>query len=389
MLPYLPQVRALRRRRERVPRRAAASSASPTCATTIRTARPGSRPASRPATGAIADFNGARSDGLGAYQLTLRGHWRCDAATAFLAPVRTRAEPHRRDGRPGDARAASSDGRAVGVEWRAGRRAARARAPTRGDPRRRHAAVAAAAAALGHRPGRAAARATASRSRSTRPRSARNLQDHYQARVIVKLKERMSLNDDVRNPLRLAQMGAQWLLRQRGPLTVGAGQVGGLVATEHADGGRARRALQRDAAVGRQAGRPAAPLLGLLGVGDAVPAASRAARSRSRSPIRSRRRASSPTTSPIRATPRCWSRACGSCARSTRSRRSATSSPARSTCRATASRRRPRSRRSRAPRAAPCSTRSAPAAWAATPLGRRRAAARARRRAAAGRSTRR
>jgi choline dehydrogenase len=66
-----------------------------------------------------------------------------------------------------------------------------------------------------------------------------NLQDHYQARVIVRLKEKRSLNDDVRNPLRLAQMGAQWLFGQRGPLTVGAGQVGGLVATEHARGGRA------------------------------------------------------------------------------------------------------------------------------------------------------
>ena len=66
-----------------------------------------------------------------------------------------------------------------------------------------------------------------------------NLQDHYQARVIVRLKERRSLNDDVRNPIRLAQMGAQWLFAQRGPLTVGAGQVGGLVASEHAQGGRA------------------------------------------------------------------------------------------------------------------------------------------------------
>jgi choline dehydrogenase len=67
----------------------------------------------------------------------------------------------------------------------------------------------------------------------------RNLQDHYQARVIVKLKEKRSLNDDVRNPLRLAQMAADWLFAQRGPLTVGAGQVGGLVASEHARGGRA------------------------------------------------------------------------------------------------------------------------------------------------------
>jgi choline dehydrogenase len=71
------------------------------------------------------------------------------------------------------------------------------------------------------------------------PEVGANLQDHYQARVIVKLKAKHSLNDDVRNPFKLAQMGAQWLFSQRGPLTVGAGQVGGLVATEHAQGGRA------------------------------------------------------------------------------------------------------------------------------------------------------
>ena len=93
----------------------------------------------------------------------------------------------------------------------------------------------------------------------------------------------MSLNDEVRNPLRLAQMGAQWLFRQRGPLTVGAGQVGGLVAQRARARRPRRRALQRHAALGRQAGRSAASLLGLLGVGGAVPAASRAARSRSRS----------------------------------------------------------------------------------------------------------
>jgi choline dehydrogenase len=65
-----------------------------------------------------------------------------------------------------------------------------------------------------------------------------NLQDHYQARVIVKLRHAESLNNHVRNPFRLAQMGAQWLFQQRGPLTVGAGQVGGLACTEHALGGR-------------------------------------------------------------------------------------------------------------------------------------------------------
>jgi choline dehydrogenase len=70
------------------------------------------------------------------------------------------------------------------------------------------------------------------------PEVGENLQDHYQARVIVKLRHRMSLNDQVRNPFSLAKMGAQWLLQQRGPLTVGAGQVGGMVCSEYAEGGR-------------------------------------------------------------------------------------------------------------------------------------------------------
>ena len=65
-----------------------------------------------------------------------------------------------------------------------------------------------------------------------------NLQDHYQARTIVHLKARNSLNDDVRNPVRLARMGWDWLIHGRGPLTIGAGQVGGAACTSHAKGGR-------------------------------------------------------------------------------------------------------------------------------------------------------
>jgi choline dehydrogenase len=65
-----------------------------------------------------------------------------------------------------------------------------------------------------------------------------NLQDHYQARTIVRLRKRMSLNDAVRNPFKLAGMGAEWLFRRSGPLTVGAGQVGGAACTEHAAGTR-------------------------------------------------------------------------------------------------------------------------------------------------------
>src|SRR5882724_7898960 len=70
------------------------------------------------------------------------------------------------------------------------------------------------------------------------PEVGRNLQDHYQARMIVRLKQRISLNDQVRSPYGLAKMGLQWLLAGSGPLTAGAGQVGGAACTEYAVGGR-------------------------------------------------------------------------------------------------------------------------------------------------------
>ena len=184
-----------------------------------------------------ADFNGAVSDGLGRYQLTLRGRWRCDAATAFLAPAQKRANLTIVTGAQ-VTRIVVEKGRARGVEWVEGGVLESARAErevilsagTLQSPQLLQLSGIGPAALL-RRHGIAVA--------VDAPEVGRNLQDHYQARVIVKLKEKRSLNDDVRNPLRLARMGADWLLSQRGPLTVGAGQVGGLVATEHAAGGRA------------------------------------------------------------------------------------------------------------------------------------------------------
>ena len=67
-----------------------------------------------------------------------------------------------------------------------------------------------------------------------RPGVGGNLQDHYQMRTIVRMKTTKSLNNQVRNPISLARMGLDWLIRGRGALTVGAGQVGGGARTEHA-----------------------------------------------------------------------------------------------------------------------------------------------------------
>ncbi|MEO8281368.1 MAG: GMC family oxidoreductase N-terminal domain-containing protein [Ideonella sp.] len=186
--------------------------------------------------GRNSDFNGERTEGLGAYQLTLRGHWRCDAGSAFLAPVRARANLTVMTG-VHVTRVLIEGTRAVGVEWLHGKQVQAARAD--GE-------VLLAAGALqspqllqlsGIGPADLLQR-HAIAVKADLPEVGANLQDHYQARVIVKLKKPLSLNDQVRSPLGLARMGAQWLFGQRGPLTVGAGQVGGMVCSPLATNGR-------------------------------------------------------------------------------------------------------------------------------------------------------
>jgi choline dehydrogenase len=54
----------------------------------------------------------------------------------------------------------------------------------------------------------------------------------------VRLKKPVSLNDDVRKITKLAKMGVSWLFDKSGPLTVGAGQVGGAACTQHAANSR-------------------------------------------------------------------------------------------------------------------------------------------------------
>ncbi len=183
------------------------------------------------------DFNGAMDHGVGAYQLTIRDGWRCSAATAFLHPVRDRQNLVVRTGAH-VTRVVLEGGIATGVEWL-----------ENGAVRRAHAEreVILAAGAIqspqilqlsGIGPA-GVLRAAGISVLVDAPEVGENLKDHYQARTIVRLKERRSLNDDVRNPLRLAAMGLTWLLRNSGPLTVGAGQVGGLARSAHAPDARA------------------------------------------------------------------------------------------------------------------------------------------------------
>ena len=182
------------------------------------------------------DFNGETTYGVGAYQLSIGKRWRESSAVAFLHPIRSR--PNLTILTRAQATRIIVEGRkAAGVAWVSGGETQAARAEREvilsagalqspqllqlsgiGPPdllRRHGIAVVADLPGVGE-----------------------NLQDHYQARVIVRLRRRLSLNDHVRNPIRLAQMGLEWLAAGRGPLTIGAGQVGGAARTEHATGGR-------------------------------------------------------------------------------------------------------------------------------------------------------
>ncbi len=73
---------------------------------------------------------------------------------------------------------------------------------------------------------------------SNLPFVGQNLQDHYQVRLIVKMKKKISLNNDVRNPFKVFSMGLDWLFRGRGDLTVGGIQVGGGLTTKYSKSGQ-------------------------------------------------------------------------------------------------------------------------------------------------------
>ena len=183
------------------------------------------------------DFNAATDYGVGRYQLSIKGRWRSSAAAAFLRPVQHHPGLTLRTGVL-VSRVLFDKGRAVGVVGRQGGEELTFRCD--GD-------VLVCAGALqspqllqlsGVGPADHL-RALGIALVHDAPDVGENLQDHYQARTIVRLKDPISLNDQVRSPIGLARMGLQWLLQARGPLTVGAGQVGGFARTSHSRDARA------------------------------------------------------------------------------------------------------------------------------------------------------
>jgi len=182
------------------------------------------------------DFNAETTLGVGSYQLGIGRHWRSSSASAFLQPVADRPNLTIVTGAQ-VSKVVFKGSAASGVEWVRAGKIAMASAERE--------VILSAGALQSPQILQLSGIGPAGLLRdlgipviADAPEVGRNLQDHYQARLIVRLKEKISLNDQVRNPVELAKMGLQWMLDGSGPLTVGAGQVGGAACTEHAVGGR-------------------------------------------------------------------------------------------------------------------------------------------------------
>ncbi|MBO1073749.1 GMC family oxidoreductase [Roseomonas marmotae] len=170
------------------------------------------------------DFNGASQEGVGPFQVTARGGWRCSAATAYLRPARRRrnlvvvtdaaAERVLLEGR-----------RATGVAFRHA-----------GVPRSIRAARevilcggAIASPRLLMLSGIGPAeelRDQGITSQHDLPQVGRNLQDHFQARMVFRCSRKVTLNDHMASLIGRLGIGAQFAFRRTGPLTISAGVAG-------------------------------------------------------------------------------------------------------------------------------------------------------------------
>ncbi|MDE0111195.1 MAG: GMC family oxidoreductase N-terminal domain-containing protein [Albidovulum sp.] len=182
------------------------------------------------------DFNGASTYGAGFYQLTIGRRFRASASACFLRPALKRGNVDLLTNAMAT-RVLFEKGIAIGIEWVADGQVLTARAEreivlSAGSLQTPQilqlSGVGSPDALRKHRIGVVA----------EAPDVGENLQDHFQFRMITELNRKLSLNDQVRNPVELAKMGLEWLAFGRGPLTVGAGQVGGGAKTKFAELGR-------------------------------------------------------------------------------------------------------------------------------------------------------
>lgn len=202
---------------------------NPLCDAWLAAAQAGGHPAND-------DFNAHTSRGVGRYHLTIGSRFRVSAARAFLHPALRRGNLTLRMGAQAE-RVTFDRDRADGVEWRDAQGAHRARASVE---------VILSAGAVqtpqllqlsGIGP-EDVLKAAGITPRVVCPAVGGNLQDHFQMRMVLRVRNARSLNQQTRNPLWMMKAGLDWALRGQGPLTIGAGQVGGAASTGLGEDGR-------------------------------------------------------------------------------------------------------------------------------------------------------
>ena len=170
------------------------------------------------------DFNGARQEGVGYYQLFTRHGWRCSTATGYLRPARKRPNLEVRTN--AQATRVLFDGtRAIGVEYRRGGRTEEARASRE--------VILAAGALQSPQLLQLSGIGPAALLRefdipviADIPGVGENLQDHLQVRLIYKVSKPITTNDQLRSIFGKMRIGLEWLFFRTGPLAVGINQGG-------------------------------------------------------------------------------------------------------------------------------------------------------------------
>ncbi|MEO1092437.1 MAG: GMC family oxidoreductase N-terminal domain-containing protein [Pseudomonadota bacterium] len=169
------------------------------------------------------DYNGRVQEGVGHFQLTLRGRWRSSAASAYLRPARSRANLRVITG--AQSTGLALDGRrVVGVRYRHDGAETEVRAA-------REVVLAAGAIGSPHLlmlsgiGDPAVLEAHGMSVAHALPAVGQHLQDHYQSRLVFESPEPVTFNDLQRSFVAKAGAALRWAVFGSGPLTVGAGQV--------------------------------------------------------------------------------------------------------------------------------------------------------------------
>jgi choline dehydrogenase len=170
------------------------------------------------------DFNGREQEGAGWYQVTVKDGFRHSAATAYLKPA-VKAGRVRLITDAQVTRILIEQGRAVGVEYRMGGetrtlRAAREVVLSGGAINSPQVMMLSGLGPAEHlqEMGIPVLR--------DMPEVGRNLQDHFQARLMYRANANITMNEVLGSWLGMARTGLQYVLRRKGPLTFAAGTAG-------------------------------------------------------------------------------------------------------------------------------------------------------------------